>query len=94
MGSAYAACHANNCARAVTGTRLGAAHTVLAKADCSSFVNAPLNPSPTVPSYAFACADGVAYSSACSCFGIAGEASTPTSTPSVPVSLLFRNMFG
>jgi hypothetical protein len=32
------ACHADNCARAVTGTREGPVFTSRAKSDCSSFV--------------------------------------------------------
>jgi hypothetical protein len=31
-------CHAENCARAVTGTRQGPEFTSMAKSDCSSFV--------------------------------------------------------
>ncbi|KAH7325582.1 hypothetical protein B0I35DRAFT_507970 [Stachybotrys elegans] len=96
-------CNANNCARAVTGTRLGPAVVATHQADCSSVMAVTVTPStstlyttvtetttvatetsfitthfvkrtevaePAVPTYASACADLAAYSSACSCWGI------------------------
>lgn len=38
------ACNADNCARAITGTRKGSAFTSQAKADCSSFMLATITP--------------------------------------------------
>jgi hypothetical protein len=61
-------CNADNCARAVTGTRLGAAHVTQAKSDCSSLLAATPTPS-SLPSYAGNCPNFSAYSSACSCWG-------------------------
>ena len=89
-------CHANNCARAVTGNHQGPTFTSLAKADCSSFVKETVygitvtvagTPTPTsalpktVPTYAEACTDVPEYISACSCYGI--ESGTVTSTSAV-----------
>jgi hypothetical protein len=80
------ACNANNCARAVTGTREGKVPAVTSRqADCSSFMKATAYTyangatatviSPTaVPAYASPCSSPVnsvtAYASACSCWGI------------------------
>lgn len=41
------ACAADNCARAVTGTRLGAASVSAHQADCSSFQKTVVTPAPT-----------------------------------------------
>ncbi len=40
-------CNANNCARAVTGTRLGDAGISSHRADCSDFMMATVTPAPT-----------------------------------------------
>lgn len=85
-------CNANNCARAVTGTRSGKMPDVTSRqTDCSSFMQATVltnyggHPISTVyptavPSYASACSTPVnaqsAYSSACSCWGIPPTATT------------------
>lgn len=69
-------CNANNCARAVTGTRTGKLPDVTSrKADCSSFLETTIGPSTTivpsqVPTYASACSGAGSYSSACSCWGV------------------------
>ncbi|KAH8781884.1 hypothetical protein BGZ57DRAFT_853064 [Hyaloscypha finlandica] len=68
-------CNADNCARAVTGTRNGPATVYSHQADCKSFMQVtkykhhpPTSPT-AVPTYATACSGGVRYSSACSCWG-------------------------
>ena len=38
LANCRSACHADNCARAVTGTGQGSGFTSQAKSDCSSFV--------------------------------------------------------
>ncbi|KAK3690523.1 putative salivary secreted peptide [Podospora appendiculata] len=77
-------CNANDCARAVTGTRQGPAFTAKAKEDCSSFVvstaygatvtvtaaTTPTAVNKVIPPYATACDGASAYASACSCYGI------------------------
>lgn len=79
-------CNANNCARAVTGTRPGKMPPVASRmADCSSFLEATVYTDATggiittefptaVPTYASSCNhpvnSEVAYASACSCWGI------------------------
>lgn len=89
-------CDANNCARAVTGTRTGKMPSVPSRqADCSSFLEVtvltnyggfPVSTiTPTaVPTYATACSTPVnaqsAYASACSCWGIPPS----TTTSAVP----------
>ncbi|KAH8805263.1 hypothetical protein F5884DRAFT_835621 [Xylogone sp. PMI_703] len=73
-------CHADNCARAVTGTRLGAAHVTQAMSDCRSLLAATPAPQ-SLPSYAGNCPNFSAYSSACSCWGATPTTSTPTPTP-------------
>ncbi|KAK3390684.1 hypothetical protein B0H63DRAFT_121697 [Podospora didyma] len=70
-------CHANDCARAVTGTRRGPEFTAQAKSDCSSFVSSALT---VVPTYASACSGTSAYASACSCYGIHGTTASGSST--------------
>jgi len=67
-------CNADNCARAVTGTRLGPSHVALAKADCTTQVNAP---APTIPSYVNNCPNVERYISACNCWGIKPACSNP-----------------
>jgi len=67
-------CNADNCARAVTGTRLGASRVSVARADCSTLVNAP---APTIPSYVKNCPDVEHYLSACNCWGIKPSCSNP-----------------
>ncbi|KAJ6256058.1 hypothetical protein Dda_9150 [Drechslerella dactyloides] len=75
-------CNANNCARAVTGTRGGEAVVTSHRGDCSSFMQTTVGPGTTiviptdVPTYASACTGPAAYSSACSCWGV-----TPTTIP-------------
>ena len=69
-------CNANNCARAVTGTRIGKMPAATSRmADCSSFMHTTINPAATtgIPSYASACTSASAYSSACACWGIAAD---------------------
>ncbi|PMD17627.1 hypothetical protein NA56DRAFT_661922 [Hyaloscypha hepaticicola] len=68
-------CNADNCARAVTGTRDGPATVAAHQADCKSFMQVtehwdwpPTSPT-NVPAYATACSGTARYSSACSCFG-------------------------
>jgi len=73
-------CNANNCARAVTGTRRGAAHVTQASSDCVALLGATPTPA-TLPTYATACPDFSAYSSACSCWGATPTTPTPTPTP-------------
>lgn len=63
-------CAADNCARAVTGTRKGTAGLVTATSDCRSFVAQTVASLQVVPTYATACSGTVRYSSACSCLGI------------------------
>jgi hypothetical protein len=66
-------CNANNCARAVTGTRPGKTPAVTSRqSDCASFMHNSVNPTATagLPSYASACTSAGAYSSACACWGI------------------------
>ena len=61
-------CDADNCARDVTGTRLGAARVTQARADCTSILAA--NPTAqAVPTYVHNCPNFASYSSACSCWG-------------------------
>ncbi|KAJ9667101.1 hypothetical protein H2201_002620 [Coniosporium apollinis] len=87
-------CSADNCARAVTGTRRGDPARSSARADCSSFFARTVTvtvgntetitqtPTPTaVPTYATACSGAARYSSACSCFGVTASTSTVTVTP-------------
>jgi len=97
-------CNANNCARAVTGTRSGKMPAVTSRqADCSSFMEATVytnyfgtavsTVTPTVvPTYASACSTPgspqMAYSSACSCWSI-----TPTTTTSAVYSCATPNTF-
>ncbi|EON70097.1 hypothetical protein W97_09363 [Coniosporium apollinis CBS 100218] len=82
-------CSADNCARAVTGTRRGDVAQSSARADCSSFFARTVTvtagntetitqtPTPTaVPTYATACSGAARYSSACSCFGVTASTST------------------
>src|ERR1700722_601100 len=80
-------CNANNCARAVTGTRPGKVPDVSSrKSDCSSFMATTVLTYPdgrpwstvtatAVPTYASACSTPIspasAYASACSCWGVA-----------------------
>ncbi|KAK3326539.1 hypothetical protein B0H66DRAFT_163614 [Apodospora peruviana] len=86
-------CHADNCARAVTGTRQGPVFTSQAKVDCSSFVvttsyghtSTVTAPAPSsvvvekvIPEYASACSGPAAYASACSCYGIKSHVVTET----------------
>ncbi|OAA77108.1 hypothetical protein LEL_06792 [Akanthomyces lecanii RCEF 1005] len=83
-------CNADNCARAVTGTRRGDAFVTSAQADCSAFQQKTITaPAVTItstvapPWYASACSGTVRYASACSCWGIQGEPAitvTPTTT--------------
>ncbi|KAM3501264.1 hypothetical protein MY10362_005700 [Beauveria mimosiformis] len=86
-------CNADNCARAVTGTRRGDDFVSLAQGDCSRFmqktVTAPADHYPTVapPWYASACSGTVRYASACSCWGIPGDAVTITPTTTVTATL-------
>jgi len=69
-------CKADNCARAVTGTRNGFASEATHIADCESFnvvtthylAGVTIAPTAT-PTYASACSGGVRYASACSCWG-------------------------
>ncbi|KAE9376627.1 hypothetical protein N431DRAFT_554972 [Stipitochalara longipes BDJ] len=70
-------CDSDNCARAVTGTRLGPSAVASHIADCSSFqqlttyygIGSIVTPTAT-PTYASACSDpGDSYASACSCWG-------------------------
>lgn len=93
------ACKADNCGRAVSGTRQGSAFLVQATSDCIKFLgpatvtassavtvtvtstrNATVTVSKrangvsayskTIPTYANACTNSAAYTSACSCLGI------------------------
>ncbi len=48
-GSANADCHANNCARQVTGTRLKIPNLTSRQADCANFMTTTVYPTP----YAF-----------------------------------------
>ena len=69
-------CNANNCARAVTGTRPGKTPAVTSRqSDCASFVRSTVDPAVTtgLPSYASACTSAGAYSSACACWGISAD---------------------
>lgn len=66
-------CNADNCARAVTGTRLGPAHVTTAQSDCSVQVAAP---TPTIPSYVHNCPNVESYISACNCWGITNTGCT------------------
>ncbi|EPE25823.1 hypothetical protein GLAREA_01735 [Glarea lozoyensis ATCC 20868] len=72
-------CHANNCARQITGTGAHITPDLTARlADCSSYMTAVLNPSAIsatntqpVPLYATPfCSDAAEYSSVCSCAGV------------------------
>lgn len=95
-----AKCKADNCARAVTGTAKGTAHTVMAKRDCSSFMTQTVTVYTTatakakrdvesikaLPTYASACSGAVRYSSACSCWGLTAS----TSMISITVSYLIN----
>jgi len=67
-------CNQDNCARAVTGTRLGPSHIALARGDCTTQVNAP---APTIPPYVKNCPDVTRYISACNCWGIKPSCSNP-----------------
>lgn len=94
-------CKADNCARAVTGTAKGTAHTVMAKRDCSSFMTHTVTVYATatakakrdgesikaIPSYASACSGAVRYSSACSCWGVTASISTISITVSYLIYL-------
>ncbi|KAK6543520.1 hypothetical protein TWF694_000266 [Orbilia ellipsospora] len=79
-------CPADNCARAVTGTRSGKVPDVTSRmADCSSFMRTTVQPSTTivptqVPAYASACSGTVRYSTACSCWGIGSTTIVPIAT--------------
>jgi hypothetical protein len=89
---ARSGCDANNCARAVTGTRPGKVPDITSRqADCSSFMEATVytnyfgttvtTVTPTaVPTYASACSTPgspqQAYSSACSCWSITATTTT------------------
>ncbi|KAK3313967.1 putative salivary secreted peptide [Apodospora peruviana] len=94
-------CNANNCARAVTGTRQGPVFTSKAKQDCSDFVvttkygntvtiTAATTPTPVskvIPTYASACSSSSAYVSACSCYGISsGTVTKSADTTTVTVT--------
>jgi len=76
LGARATGCNADNCARAVTGTRSGKIPDATSRmADCSSFMLTTVGPSTTivpsqVPPYASACSGTQRYSSACSCWGI------------------------
>ncbi|KAK0610348.1 hypothetical protein B0T17DRAFT_584566 [Bombardia bombarda] len=90
-------CNANDCARAVTGTRQGPVFMTRAREDCSSYVLSTVYghsttvtvasisavTSKTIPTYATACSSIGAYVSACSCYGIpSGVVTNETSTTS------------
>jgi len=64
-------CDADNCARAVTGTRSGKMPAVTSRRfDCSKFMHTQTT---AIPTYASACSSPGAYSSACACWGIASD---------------------
>lgn len=79
-------CNSDNCARAVTGTRLGAAHVTMARMDCTRLLAASPT-AQTVPAYIANCADFSHYSSACSCWG----AVSPTCHDFDPANLIDSN---
>jgi hypothetical protein len=84
-------CRADNCARAVTGTRRGPNFPATARSDCASFLAVTVTagsehvsadvaaPTKSIPKYASACSGAARYTSACSCYGI--KPSTVTITP-------------
>ncbi|XWX02404.1 hypothetical protein V2A60_010441 [Cordyceps javanica] len=87
-------CNADNCARAVTGTRRGELAVTQAQSDCSQFMQktstAPVvtvTSTVVVPSYASACSGSVRYASACSCWGIPGDVVTVTPTTTITTTL-------
>ncbi|EJP67876.1 small secreted protein [Beauveria bassiana ARSEF 2860] len=87
-------CNADNCARAVTGTRRGDDFVSSAQGDCSRFMQKTVTaPAMTItstvapPWYASACSGTVRYASACSCWGIPGDAVTITPTTTVTTTL-------
>ncbi|ATY60167.1 hypothetical protein A9K55_005499 [Cordyceps militaris] len=95
LPSALAAeCAADNCARAVTGTRRGDPFVTQAQSDCSHFQQKTITaPAVTItstvapPWYATACSGTVRYASACSCWGITGDAVTVTPTTTITTTL-------
>jgi len=80
-----AGCHADNCARDVTGTRFGTARITQARADCTSQLLAT-PAAQHIPSYIANCPNFAGYSSACSCWGI-----NPTPVPCNGANLLTDN---
>ncbi|KAM3429783.1 hypothetical protein NHJ13734_008030 [Beauveria thailandica] len=87
-------CNADNCARAVTGTWRGDDFVSLAQGDCSRFMQKTVTaPAVTItstvasPWYASACSGTVRYASACSCWGIPGDAVTITPTTTVTTTV-------
>ena len=77
------ACAADNCARAVTGTKATPASTTRS-ADCRAFVQNTAKA--TVPAYASACRGAVPYSSACSCFSITSTSTSGATAPTTTTS--------
>jgi hypothetical protein len=107
---ARAACAANNCARAVTGTRSGKMPNVASRmSDCASFLQTTVLTNyggfsvgtvtaSAVPSYASPCSTPVnaqsAYASACSCWGVPPSTTTSAAPQACTVDAQFKNCAG